>query len=384
MTKFFIALLFGSALFAPAIKANIIKPILITGGAGYIGSATVLYMLQRGYHIIVLDKKFPESSFFEHACKVTEINNQIAQNWLSKNSQNLTDRVLFIKRNIADQENLENIFKNFEIEAVIHFAGSIEVSLSIKDPASFYENNVLNVIKLLDVMKKYNVKKFVFSSSAAVYGIPTTKVLGEDHPKNPINPYGKTKYMVELLLQDYAQAYSINSIVLRYFNAAGALPEYDIGERHEPETHVIPLLLNAAYNSKPFYIFGIDYPTQDGTPVRDYLHIYDLAQAHYLAVKYLNKEPKFEVFNLGTGTGYSVKQVIELAEKITQKKIRTIYTDKRAGDPARLVADSTKAHALLGWAPLMSSLEIILSTAHEFHGKTFKELKVVKEAIISN
>lgn len=316
--------------------------VLITGGSGYIGSATVLYMMQNGYNVVIIDKVKPKS----------QVNN-----------------VIFIEADYADQDKLDYIFSNYKIDAVIHFAGSIEVGLSVKDPELFYDNNVAKTLKLLESMKKHKINKIVFSSSCAVYGTPKTEYLKEDHARDPISPYGRTKYIIEMILEDYAQAYGLKAIALRYFNAAGALPEFFIGEMHEPETHVIPLIFDAIYNNKQFKIFGTDYTTRDGTCIRDYLHIYDLAKAHYLAVKYLENCSGFEAFNLGTGIGHSVRELISCVENITGKKLDVIEDARRVGDPAQLVADASKANNILGWQPSMSKLKEIISSAHEFHKK---------------
>ncbi len=341
--------------------------ILITGGAGYIGCATVLHMLHKGYNVVVIDKKLPESSFFAHARKIEDTRQLPAIHFES--TKNLTDKVLFIRADYADKRVLNHIFSTCPIEAVIHFAGFMEVNRSVRDPHLFYTNNVAKTLSLLDAMKTHEVKKIIFSSSAAVYGLPTTSnPLLEEANKKPINPYGNTKRMIEVILEDYAQAYHFQAISLRYFNAAGALPDYDIGERHDPETHVIPLLLTAAYTSKPFYIFGTDYNTRDDTCIRDYLHIYDVAEAHYLALRYFDKgDHRFEAFNLGTGQGSTVKELIACAEKVIGCNINVQVAPRRAGDPDYLIADATKAQQLLGWRPTQSSLKHILETAHQFH-----------------
>lgn len=339
--------------------------ILITGGAGYIGSATTLYMLQQGYTIVVIDTKLPESSFFSLSTKVSDL--ALIEDLGFPSDPDIATHAIFIQSDFADEAVLNALFRTFTIDAVIHFAGFIEVGRSVKDPETFYENNVAKTITLLKTMRKFAIQKFIFSSSAAVYGLPKKQTIIETDPKLPINPYGKTKYMIDLMLEDYAHAYQWKAISLRYFNASGALPAYDIGERHDPETHVIPLLLQAAYASKPFTIFGDDYATPDKTCVRDYLHIHDLAQAHYLALKHLEKDGvTHEAFNLGTGKGSSVKELVDCASKVTRLEIKTITTPRRSGDPDWLVADSTKAQTVLGWKPVHSSLENIIATAHEF------------------
>lgn len=348
---------------------SIEKIILITGGCGYIGSATSLYMLKKGYKVIVIDKKLPESQFFKNAKKInSEHINNLKFEDLGRDS--LIDNIIFIKSDYADKKVLKNIFDNFEIEAVFHFAAHIEVGLSVKNPKDFYKNNVIKTLKLLSQMNKFNIKKIIFPSSAAVYGLPKVMSIRESDQRNPINPYGNTKNIIEAILEDYAKAYNFKAIALRFFNASGALPEYDLGERHDPETHVLPLLLKSAYEAKDFYIFGDDYNTPDGTCIRDYLHINDLARAHYLALKYMNKlDIKFEVFNLGTGSGYSIKELISTVENITGLKVKATVSKRRPGDPDYLVADSSRAQEILHWEPRHSSLSNIVKSAHDFHAK---------------
>lgn len=356
----FIALVTTQMLFAEE------PTILITGGSGYIGSATTLYMLQQGYNVVVIDKKLPQSSFFSESTKVHDLSNLDTLSFPTPS--NVASRALFIQSDFADTKVLSQLFSRFSIDAVIHFAGFLEVGRSVKDPEAFYENNVAKTITLLQVMRKHAVKKIIFSSSAAVYGLSNSECIVETDSKQPINPYGNTKYIVDLMLEDYARACQFKAVSLRFFNASGALPAYDIGELHDPETHVIPLLLRAAYAAKPFTIFGDDYATPDKTCIRDYLHIYDLAHAHYLALKHLEKEGvTYEAFNLGTGKGSSVKELVDCASRVTGLDIQVVVTPRRPGDPDKLIADSTKAKNVLGWIPTQSSLENILQTAHEFH-----------------
>lgn len=338
--------------------------ILITGGAGYIGSATVLLLLKKGYSIIVIDKKLPTSKFYNNSPKVSNLEQLKKIPFLR--STNNARNVTFIKADFANTKILNYLFSKCNINTVIHFAGFIEVGRSIKDPELFYKNNVNKTFTLLEVMRRNNINNIIFSSSAAVYGLPKTKMLLETHEEKPINPYGKTKYIVDMILEDYVHAYNFKAISLRYFNAAGALPLYDIGERHNPETHVIPLLLKAAYTKKPFYLFGDNYQTPDKSCIRDYLHIYDIAKAHYLALQHIEKNIDYDVFNLGTGKGYSVKELISCAEKITGIQINVQVAQRRPGDPDRLIADSSKAQSILGWFPTESSLENILLTAHHY------------------
>lgn len=315
--------------------------VLVTGGAGYIGSHTAWLLTQQGYRVIVLDSLVHEQRF--------------THPWAT-----------FIHADLADTAVLKNVFAHYNIDAVMHFAASIEVGESVKNPLKFYDNNVTNTMHLLATMVEYGVTKFIFSSSCAVYGIPHQVPIHENHPKDPISPYGKTKLIIEQALEDLAIAHGLSFVVLRYFNAAGALPEHGLGECHRPETHLIPLLLRAAYLQKPFSIFGTDHPTKDGTCVRDFLHVLDIAQAHVLALKHLEDSRPSEAFNLGTGHGYSVKQMVETVERITGMPITITYAAKRAGDPAQLIADPTKAQTLLLWQPRYSDLEFIIRSAWTF------------------
>jgi len=306
--------------------------ILITGGAGYIGSHTVKMLKERGYTPVVYD----------NLCAGTRATVKGAE---------------FIKGDIGDFKKLTKIFAARKIRAVIHFAAFINVAESVKKPSKYYENNVSKAIILLEAMRAAKIKYFVFSSSAAVYGNGTAAKIAEDHPKNPLNPYGQTKLMLENILKDYDKAYNLKSITLRYFNACGGK------EAHKPETHLIPLILQtAAGRRKAIKIFGMDYPTKDGTAVRDYVHVNDLADAHILALQYLLKKNKSDDFNLGTGRGFTVKEIISAAGRITGKKIKTAVAPRRAGDPAVLVADGAKAARVLGWRA-QADLDKIIETS---------------------
>ena len=249
----------------------------------------------------------------------------------------------------------------------MHFAALIEVGESVKNPRAFYNNNVIKTIQLLETMLDHNIKKFIFSSSCAVYGTPQQLPLTETHPRNPISPYGNNKLMVEFALEDFSRAYGLQFVALRYFNAAGSMPEYGLGEQHTPESHLIPILLRAAHEGRPFYIFGTDYNTKDGSCVRDFLHTWDLADAHWLALEHLNNGNPSDCFNLGTGHGFSVKEMIEVAQKVCGVQIKTIESARRPGDPATLVADLSKARDILGWEPRYSNLEHIVKTANTFY-----------------
>ena len=324
-------------------KAALLLPeILITGGAGYIGSHTAYLLTQQGYKVIVLDK-------YVH-------NQHFNPSWAT-----------VIKKDFADAETLEQIFSTYNTSAVMQFAAFIEVGESIKNPLKFYENNVSKTITLFNAMRTHEINKFIFSSSCAVYGMPQQLPLTEDHAKNPISPYGKTKFMIETILEDMHQTYDFNNYVsLRYFNAAGALPEEQLGEQHKPETHIIPLLLRAAQNGLPFNIFGNDYETKDGTAIRDYLHVLDIAQAHLAALQHLENGHPSDCFNLGTGKGFSVKEMVDAVENICRTSIKTVWQERRPGDPAVLVADPTKAQTILKWNPKYSDLEFILKSALAF------------------
>ncbi|MBX9830374.1 UDP-glucose 4-epimerase GalE [Candidatus Babeliales bacterium] len=314
------------------------KSILLTGGAGYIGSHTAHFLAQQGYHVVIIDSYVQQQTF--------------DPSWAT-----------VVSADFSDQKTLVNIFKTYAIEAVMHFAAFIEVGESVTRPADFYENNVGKVFTMLRLMLEHDIKKIVFSSSCAVYGNPVRMPMDELHPTVPVSPYGRNKLMVEWALQDYAAAYDLRFVSLRYFNAAGALSELGLGEHHEPETHLIPRLLRAIANDEPVTIFGNDYNTLDGTCLRDYIHVADIAQAHALALKYLNSGAQSEVFNLGTGLGYTVKQVIDAAQRLCNKKANIQALARRAGDAEILLADPTKIKNVLGWQPQYSDLSTILSSA---------------------
>ncbi|MCM3719199.1 UDP-glucose 4-epimerase GalE [Fictibacillus phosphorivorans] len=320
--------------------------ILVTGGAGYIGSHTVLYLKEKGESVVVLD------------------------NLITGHRQSVLNDVPFYMGSLHDQELLHYIFQNHNIEAVIHFAGNSLVGESVKDPLSYYENNLGGTLSLLKVMNKNQVKKLVFSSTAAVYGDPKCVPIQEEDPTIPTNPYGETKLAIERMLHWGEQAYDIKSISLRYFNAAGADPEGHIGEQHHPETHLIPIVLQAASGERDkVNVFGDDYPTPDGTCIRDYIHVMDLADAHYCALKKIRNEKKSGTYNLGNEKGYSVKEVIETCQEVTGREIRVEASPKRAGDPAVLVASSQKARKELKWKPKYSNLKDIITHAWNYHSK---------------
>lgn len=319
----------------------VMKSILVTGGAGYIGAHIAFLFKQLGYNVIIVDS-------YTH-------NQQLDLSFAT-----------IMCADYADTDILERIFAQHEIAAVVHCAGSIEVGISVKDPLSFYQNNVAKTITLLQTMLKHDVKKIIFSSTCAVYGIPAYLPLTEDHPKKPISPYGRTKLMIEEIFQDAHTAYGLEYVCLRYFNAAGALPTIGLGEQHDPETHLIPLLLQAAINSKSFNVFGSDYDTHDGTAVRDFLHVWDIAHAHAKALEYLSQGGVPVSLNLGTGVGCSVQEMLTHVETICETTIAVNWQDRRAGDPATLVADASRAKDILGWQPQHSDIVYILNTAYQF------------------
>lgn len=321
------------------------KNILVIGGAGYIGSHVVKRLKTQGYSPVVLDN-------------------------LSQGFKQAVDKKIpFVKGDLADKTLLKKVFKKYKIEAVMHFAAFIEVGESVKNPAKYYQNNLAKVLNLLDSMLENNVKYFVFSSTAATFGNPLTKTISETHPQNPINPYGQTKLFVEKVLKDYDTAYGLKSTVLRYFNASGADESALIGEAHKNETHLIPLILQTALGKrKEIKIFGTDYPTTDGTCIRDYVHVNDLARAHILALEYMLKTGKSEDFNLGSSKGASVLEIIKKVQKITGKTFKVVKDKRRPGDPAVLIASSKKAKKILNWQTTYGINEII-KTAYEWEIK---------------
>lgn len=316
--------------------------VLVVGGAGYIGSHMVKHLLRQGCDVVTYDNL----------------------------STGYRDAVLggqFVLGDLADQAVLETLFSTHRFDGVLHFASFIQVGESVKEPAKYYENNVTNTLNLLNAMVKHDVRRFIFSSTAAVYGEPQYVPIDETHPRQPINPYGKTKWMVEQILQDYDRAYGLKSIALRYFNAAGADPEGELGERHEPETHLIPLVLQAASGRRPHIsVFGRDYDTPDGTCIRDYIHVTDLAEAHWLALQKLLAGADSAAYNLGNGNGFSVQEVIDAAQKVTLRKIAVNDSPRREGDPARLVANSQAARNALNWQPARHDLDTIIQDAWRF------------------
>ena len=278
----------------------------------------------------------------------------------------------FVEGDLANHDQLDQLFGSRDIDAVMHFASFIEVGESVRDPAKYYRNNLSNTQNLLDAMVAHGVGHFIFSSTAAIFGEPQYTPIDEVHPKSPINPYGRSKLMVEQMLEDYDKAHGLKSICLRYFNAAGADVEGDLGERHDPETHLIPLVLQAASGRRDsISVFGNDYDTLDGSCVRDYIHVQDLCAAHLLALDSLSLGGNSNQFNLGNGQGFSVRQVIDCAREVTGREIKVVNDERREGDPAVLVADATRAKTVLGWEPSLSSLEKIIETAWNWEQSFF-------------
>ncbi|UVL76018.1 UDP-glucose 4-epimerase GalE [Pseudomonas putida] len=310
---------------------------LVVGGAGYIGSHMVKHLLGAGHEVVVADLVSPGPG------------------------------IQWAKLDIADEAALDVLFGVCHFDAVFHFASFIQVGESVSAPGKYYQNNVAATLALLQAMVNAGIKHLVFSSSAAVYGNPQYVPIDEAHAKGPINPYGLSKWMVEQILEDFDRAYGLKSVCLRYFNAAGADPDGQLGERHEPETHLIPLILQAASGRREAVtVFGRDYDTPDGTCIRDYVHVADLATAHALAVDYLLAGGERTAFNLGNGLGFSVQQVIDTARAVTGRQIKTLDAPRRAGDPPRLVADASKALQVLGWRPEFASLEQIVRHAWQW------------------
>ena len=316
--------------------------ILVTGGAGYIGSHVVKELLRQGHKPIIFDN-------------------------LQTGHRKTTKDALFIEGDLSDQKKLKETFQAYQIDTVIHFAADSLVGESVQNPLKYFNNNVKNSLNLFEIMEEFKVKKIVFSSSAAVYGEPKEIPIPENHPCVPTNPYGETKWIFEKILEAFHVAGKIDYISLRYFNAAGADPEGELGEDHSPETHLIPLVIQAALNGTPVPVYGTDYNTPDGTCIRDYIHVTDLANAHILALRKLEQENISGIYNLGNGNGYSVREVIETVKKVTGRKIAAVDSPRRPGDPARLVASSDKIKKELGWIPKYSDLETIVETAREWH-----------------
>jgi UDP-glucose 4-epimerase len=319
--------------------------ILVLGGAGYVGSHMVRTLRSVGYLPLVIDDL---SGGFANSIKEADL----------------------IIGSIADQNFLRSVFSSHSFSAVMHFASHISVGESVNHPGKYYSNNLISSIGLLDVMREFQVNKIIFSSTAAVYGNPLYSPIDEKHPTKPINPYGRTKLMVEDVLKDYELAYGLRSVCLRYFNAAGADPEGFLGERHDPETHLIPLILQTLSGRRDsFYLFGDNYNTPDGTCIRDYVHVNDLCSAHLLALNKLLTGGNSSIYNLGYGVGYSIREVIEIAEIITDRRLKYLIKPKREGDSPELVANANLCRDELGWSPKYADLKTIIKHAWQWEQK---------------
>ena len=319
--------------------------VLVTGGAGYIGSHVVKELQAAGIPCVVLDN-------------------------LVRGHRELVTDVDLIVGDVGDAALVGRIIRDHRIDAVMHFAAYAYVGESAAEPLTYYDNNVAATVRLLRALVDSDVRMLVFSSTCATYGMPEATPMTEAHPQRPINPYGATKLMVERILQDVDRAHDLRSVVLRYFNAAGAHPSGAIGEWHVPETHLIPLALQAAVGLRESVeIYGTDYPTPDGTCVRDYIHVTDLAQAHVLGLHYLQSGKASEAFNLGNGNGFSVREVIVAAERVTGQRVKSSASPRRPGDPPALVGSSAKARQILGWSPAFDRLDVIIDTAWAWHRK---------------
>lgn len=318
--------------------------VLVVGGAGYIGSHVSKMLKKRGFDVIVYDN-------------------------LSHGYKEFVKWGDFIPGDISDERQLDLVFSKYNIDAVMHFCAFIEVGESVADPGKYYTNNTANTLNLINCMRKADIDKFIFSSTAAVYGMPERVPIEEDDEKKPINPYGSSKLMVENILDDFDSSYGFKSVRFRYFNAAGGDFDGEIGESHVPESHLIPLILDAASGKRDdIKIFGTDYDTPDKTAIRDYVHVNDLADAHIKGLQYLLDGGKTDYFNLGSGSGFSVREVIDKVKQVTGKDFKVTETDRRAGDPPVLIANSDKAKRILGWNASIS-LEDIVKTAWEWHQK---------------
>lgn len=316
--------------------------ILVTGGAGYIGSHAVRLFMARGHDIWIYDN-------------------------LSRGHRGSVPADRLIHADLADEHRLDQVLLEHRIEAVVHFAALAYVGESVQDPARYWKNNVVNTISLLDAMRRHGIQRFVFSSTCATYGIPRTIPITETEEQKPISPYGQSKLAVEMVLRDYQQAYSLGFAALRYFNASGASADGSIGEDHDPETHLIPLLFQACMGQRgPISVFGTDYPTPDGTCIRDYIHVDDLAEAHLLALQALTPGKRLE-YNLGTGKGYSVLEVARAIEEVTGKPVPLKMAARREGDPPHLIASNEKVTRELGWKPRYNDIRSLLETAWNWH-----------------
>jgi len=319
--------------------------ILIVGGAGYIGSHVNKLLTKKGYETVIFDN-------------------------LSRGHREFVKWGEFFEGDLLDIGRLRSCFESYRIEAVMHFSAFAVVEESVLYPEKYYQNNVIGTLNLLQVIREFGVKHFIFSSTCATYGLPEKIPISEDHPQNPINPYGRTKLLIEEALKDYDRAYDLKHVNLRYFNAAGADPDGEVGEWHHPETHLIPLVIYAARGlNEEIKIFGTDYPTKDGTCIRDYIHVMDLADAHIKALQYLVDKNQSDSFNLGNGNGHSVREVIEAVRKVSKKDFKVVEAGRREGDPPVLISSSEKAIETLKWKPQYEDLDMVIETAWRWHKK---------------
>ena len=370
------------------------KKILLTGGAGYIGSHTNALLNALGFETIVIDNlslghkesldfsvvvggggqnlslkaESKLEQFFKDSTSALNSHSKQLISAIQNPPASPSSLNTFIQADLSDKMALAKVFAEHKIDSVLHFVAFAYVGESVVDPAKYYRNNVANTLNLLEVMREFEVQNIIFSSTCATYGNPLHSPITESHPQNPINPYGQSKLMVEKILCDFALAYGLKYVILRYFNAAGASTFFDLGESHNPETHLIPLVIQTALGQREFVsVFGADYLTKDGSCVRDFIHIDDLAMAHILALLYLRDNGKSNVFNLGNGSGFSVFEVLSCMQEIIGEDIPKVVESRRAGDPAILVGDSTKARNILGWNPQFCDLRAILQSALMWH-----------------
>ncbi|MCU0431417.1 MAG: UDP-glucose 4-epimerase GalE [Cytophagaceae bacterium] len=324
--------------------------VLVTGGAGYIGSHTVRLLHQQGYKIVVLD-----NLVYGHPEAI------------------LSDEILLVKGNVGDKNLLRTLFDTHKFEAVLHFAAYAYVGESVTNPSKYYHNNLIEPLALLEVMVEKKCLRFIFSSTCATYGNPVYTPIDENHPQLPINPYGSSKMMLEWVARDFKIAHNLNYVFLRYFNASGASHDAQIGEDHQPETHLIPLVFEAAMGIRPnITVFGTDYDTPDGTCIRDYIHVEDLATAHLRSLERLLQGGDSLICNLGTGNGFSVKEVIQAVEKVSGLQVPVVYGERRAGDPPALVANASRAKQELNWEASYRTVESIVASAWKWHNSAWK------------
>lgn len=319
--------------------------ILVTGGAGYIGGFMVKHLLDRGDEVIVVDS-------------------------LERGHKDAIDsRATFLQGNLLDKSFVASVFGSNKFDGVIHFAGFISMGESVENPFIYFQNNIFTTLNIMEEMVKTKTDNLIFSSTAGVYGNPTILPIPEDHPKNPENPYGESKLIVEKLMNWYQKTHGLSSVALRYFNASGAALDGSLGEQHNPETHIIPNIIKAILENKSFKLFGTDYKTKDGTCVRDYIHVLDLANAHTLALEKLSKDKGMFTYNVGTGSGYSNKEIIEAVKKVSGKELQVEESERRPGDADELIADVSKIKSELNFTPEYSDLETIVSSAWKWHSK---------------